>query len=438
MKLSELRGQKILVLGLGQEGVATINFLLKNGVADFAAADVKSREDLSAEAQEALRKAACPFVGGENYLADLAAFDVVIKSPGVKIPPLQAAKAKKITSATAIFFANCEAKIIGITGSKGKSTTANAIYQLLKAGGKNVVFVGNIGNPMLAVLGQTSDFVVAELSSYQLENLPYSPHIAVLSSFFPEHLDYHGSLESYRDAKMNIFRWQGRGDFAIVPEDFSLPFATEARVITFGDQVGDFFLYQDEKIAPKSSLKLLGEHNIRNATAAIIVAKILDIPNAAIQKGLENIEPLPHRLNFIATKNEVEFWDDAISTNPDSTIAALNCFPERVGTLFLGGSDRDLDFTDLAKGIVKRQIPVLIFFPTNGEKIWNSIKPFLSSQYQPKTFFATGMKDAVRYAAENTEKGKIALFSTASPSFSLWKNYKDQGEQFSAAVHSLL
>jgi len=425
--LNNLKNKKLLILGLGREGIDTFKFLRKIfpnkilGIADrlkisdlrFKIKDKKIRWHL-----------------GKNYLKALKNYDVIVKSPGIPIHLITgiktAFKEGKVTSQTEIFFENCPGKIIGITGTKGKSTTAALIYKILKEGGLKAHLVGNIGKPVLNLLFSASpeDVYVYELSSHQLFNLKKSPHIAVFLNIYPEHLDYYQNFKEYADAKANITRYQTGNDYLI--------YNSENKLVS--------------KIAKKSKAKkipiptdeigkipLVGKFNLQNAAAAICVGKIFGISNKEIAKAIKNFKPLPHRLEYIGTYKGIKFYNDSLSTIPETTIAALDALGEKVETIFLGGFDRGLDFKNLAKRILKSKIENLILFPTTGEKIWKKIIS-LKSKNRFRAFLVQNMKDAVKLAFKHTQKGKICLLSCASPSFSIFRDYKEKGNLFKKYV----
>lgn len=340
----------------------------------------------------------------KNYLKKQKDYDLAIKTAGMQKSKVTI----PYTTATNIFFSQNKNFTIGVTGSKGKSTTASLIFEILKAAGKKVHFIGNIGSPMLDVsLSKTDpkEIFVIELSSYMLEDIEYSTNIAVLTSLFPEHMDYHQGLESYFAAKESIFKFQKPGDFAVRP-----PFS--------------------EKIPlEKSEIPLLGEHNLQNIKAAVKVARLLKVSDATIKKAIKNFKPLPHRLEFVGEKNGIKFFDDAISTTPESTIAAIKALKE-VGTIFLGGEDRGYDFRELEKTLRKYKIKNVVLFPDSGKRMLKSRKGF-------NILETKSMKSAVEFAFKNTSKGKICLLSNASPSYSLWKNFEEKGDEFQEAVGKL-
>ncbi|MFA5872108.1 MAG: Mur ligase family protein [Parcubacteria group bacterium] len=337
----------------------------------------------------------------KNYLEKQERYDLAIKTSGISKSKVRI----PYTTATNIFFSRNENFTIGVTGSKGKSTTASLIYEILNAAGKKARLIGNIGKPMLEVLlGKVDpkEIFVIELSSYMLEDIEYSPNIAVMTNLFPEHMNYHGNVTNYYEAKKNIFKFQKPEDFAVKP-----PF--------------------HEKIPlKKTEIPLLGAHNLENIKVAIKVARILKIPDKAIIKAIRNFKPLPHRLEFVGEKNGIKFYDDAISTTPESTIAAIKTL-KNIGTIFLGGEDRGYDFRELEKTLQKYKIKNIVLFPKSGQRILKSRKGF-------NVLETRSMQKAVEFAFKNTGKGKICLLSTASPSYSLWKNFEEKGNEFQEAI----
>lgn len=337
----------------------------------------------------------------KNYLDSQMNYDLAVKTPGIQKDKIKI----PYVTATNIFFALNKNFTIGVTGSKGKSTTASLIHEILKAAGKKSRLIGNIGNPMLEVLlgkADPDEIFVIELSSYMLDDIEYSPNIALLLNLFPEHMDYHGGAENYYKAKENIFKFQKFGDIALRP-----PFS--------------------EKIPlPNRELPLAGAHNIKNIRAAVKVARVLKISDAAIKKAVMNFKPLPHRMEFIGEFNGVKFYDDAISTAPESTIAAIKAL-KNIGTIFLGGQDRGYDFRKLEQAVMDHGIRNIVLFPKTGERIFKARRGF-------NILRTSSMADAVKFAFQNTPKGQICLLSTASPSYSLWKNFEEKGDLFKRFV----
>ena len=395
-----------LIVGYGQEGKVSEEYLklkypdLKVGVADMQT--------------------------DPDYLSSQANYDIAVKSPGVS------KEAMKIpyTTATNIFFSYVKqipgVKIIGVTGTKGKSTTASLIYHILKKSGKNVQLLGNIGMPMLSALSQEikkNTIFVLELSSYQLSDIKYSPDIAVVTSLFPEHMDYHSTLKNYYAAKKNILKFQEKEDvFVFDPKNkralgWANEEATKAKKVFFA---GDDFL--NNIVIP-----LIGTHNKDNVRAAVAVAEELGIFDKKIKSGIETFTPLPHRLEFVGKFNDINFYDDAISTTPESTVEAIKSL-ESVDTIFLGGEERGYNFKQLEKVIKRYKIRNVVLFPETGEKINVDGLNILKTE---------SMEDAVRFAYRFTMPGKICLLSCASPSYSLWKNFEEKGEQFQESIKKM-
>ena len=434
--------QKILVLGFGHEGKFSLNYWrklnphLKVWIADRNKIKIPDKY--------------CSVIEGKKYLNQLEDFDLIVKSPGISNQFTEIARARIrgiiFTSITEIFFKNCRGKIIGVTGTKGKSTTATLIYRALKAAGKKVHLVGNIGKDPLKFLGKNSekDFFVYELSSYQLENLRFSPQIAVMINIFPDHLPYHGGFREYCEAKANITRYQKPEDYFIFNSNF--PFikaiagqsaASKKDYSTSWKIKNNDLFYKKEKVISLAEIKLPGEHNLKNITAAAAVLEALDLPLSALAKGIKNFHGLEHRLELVGPKNGISFYDDAISTTPESTMVAIDYLDGKLATIFLGGEDRGYDFNSLAKKLKKIKISNIVFFPVSGKRIKEALKKVYGSESLPNFLDTRDMNAAVQFAAKNTEKGKAVLLSTASPSYSIFKNFEEKGKLFKEAINNL-
>jgi len=391
------------ILGYGKEGEITERYLKKN----FPELEVDILDKKF----------------DKDYLKKQKNYDILVKTPGIskdkiKIP---------YTTATNIFFSEIKSKgnkIIGVTGSKGKSTTASLIYHILKESGKNVFLLGNIGIPMLSALLQevknTAIFVI-ELSSSQLDDIKFSPNIAVLTNLFEEHMDYHKTADNYYLAKKNIIKFQQNRDIFIYNHKNKKALGwlkgLKSKAVPFA------------KIIPlkDSEIPLLGEHNKDNIRAAISVAKRLGVKDDVIKSAIKTFKSLPHRLEFIGEFNGIKFYDDAISTTPESTIMAIKAL-QNIDTIFLGGQDRGYDFSQLEKIVKKCKINNIALFPDSGKRIIKQTKGF-------NILKTRNMEEAVKFAFKYTKPGKICLLSCASPSYSLWKNFEEKGDQFQQAVH---
>jgi UDP-N-acetylmuramoylalanine--D-glutamate ligase len=429
--ISDLKNKKILIVGRGIEGKAAYKYLKKHF--PNAVIDIVDQKD------------------GENYLDQQTIYDIAVKSPGVKKELIKI----PYTTSTNIFLSNQKGKVIGITGTKGKSTTSTLIYEMLKKDGKDAYFGGNIGQSSLAFLDNLNDqsWTVFEMSSFQLQDLKIGPHIAVMLMIAEEHLDYHKSFEEYVDAKRNIFRFQTPSDFAIINRDYiashESDIYTKAKVfgISRERECGNGSFVRDgavwiskdgkkEKIIDVDKIKLVGRHNLENVCAAVCAATIAGVSKKNIVKVLTEFSGLEHRLEFVKDVNGIRFYNDSLATIPRATIEAMEALPE-TETLIAGGHDRGLDYVPLAQYLINGQIKTLILFPTTGKRIWEEICKIISESNRPEKFDVKTMEQAVGIAFAETSPGKICLLSPASASFGIFKDYKDRGEQFKKAVQRL-
>lgn len=415
----------VLLLGYGREGKSTEKFLrlrypnLKIEVADQSQ--------------------------GKKYLEKLRYAQLVIKTPGISphLPEIVAAKKHGIifTSSTQLFFELCKGKIIGVTGTKGKSTTASLIYHILQTNGVPSVLVGNIGNPALDQLTEITPGtqVVFELSSHQLMDLTCSPHIAVLLNVVPEHLDYYIDFAEYVAAKLNITQFQKTADSIIFVAKTSAVEEQIRKVSGAGTLIP--LSTQDIQQGPWSHLTaqenpLKGQFNWENIASAWEVCRQVGLSDEKIQTVLKSFQPLEGRLELVEGKsfNGIYFYDDRLATVPEATIAALTTLGDQVSTIFLGGADRHQDFAALGQAIVTSQVRTVILFPQTGDRIWKSILTANLHKKNIQHFFLESMDEAVRLAYAHTPAGKAVLMSNASPSFGLFKDYQDKAQQYHQAI----
>ena len=448
------KDKKIAILGLGMEGKDLVRFFLQKG-ATITVFDKKSEAELDLSG---IDKAVITLSTGNAYLdKGLEGFDYVFRSPGVYryIPEILKAESRgvAISSAIKLFFELCPAKIIGVTGTKGKGTTSSLIYEILKSAGRDVYLAGNIGVPYLELLPKLTkeSFVVLELSSFQLIDMESSPQIAVVLNITQDHLDWHKDLDEYIDAKKNIVKHQKDNDFAIISADYKVPESfsslTKAEVLYFSrnkkvkgsfSSDGNVYLSTDKEIllGGAKDLLLRGEHNLENVTAAAAVGGVLDISPQAIWKAVSSFKGLEHRLELVGRAKGISFYNDSFATGPQPTIAAVKSFSEPL-TVILGGSEKGLDYKDLGEEISKAENLVsVILIGQVGPKIKEALQ---KAEYGGKLIDMgrASMDEIIGEAVLNTPQGGVILLSPAAASFDMFKDYKDRGKKFKSAVEAL-
>lgn len=450
----EIKGKLALILGFGKEGKSVFNFLQKNypklriGIAD-------KKKIKNSKASEIF----C----GENYLDSINSgkYETIIRSPGVKYgKELLEFKNNggNITTLINIFFSLAKGKIVGITGTKGKSTTSSLIYKILKTQYKDVRLVGNIGKPALDYLkNQTKDTIfVCELSSQQLEDIKYSPHASVFLNVVADHINYHGSFKTYLNSKKNIFRFQKSGDIFITNPDYKIispkEIPTGVKIINFGLKLLSHQVYFEnnsiygngEKIIDQKDIPLIGRGNIENVMAAISASLALGCDIKNIGKTIKKFKSLPHRMEFAGEFKGVKYYNDSMSTVPEVTIHALEGLKEkgeRVEVLIAGGSDTSFDkggnYEVLGKFLGRsKDLRHVVIFPQTGKIVLDLYK-----ENNPKGNLvfhdASNMKDAVGICKKYCSKGSTCLLSPGSTSFGVFKDYKDRGNQFKKLAKNL-
>lgn len=437
MGINDLKNKHVAVLGYGQEGQAITRYLTKHGVKPVLF-DHRPWEAWEKEQREEIKNLGLNFIFGPDAFLELRTFDVAFRSPGIPIQKIKDLGLKlEITSQTKFFFENCKAEIIGVTGTKGKGTTASLIYHILATNRfpltTKVYLTGNIGKTQpLDILDnlQPEDWVVYELSSYQLQDLTQSPHIAVVLMVTGEHLDYHKDLAEYHSAKSSITRNQTPADWAVINSAY--PASVEIGYLGLGKKV--YFSGQEFNLLPEEKIQLKGRHNLENIQAAAKVAEILDIDPAITKQAIAEFRGLEHRLEFVAEKGGIKFYDDSFSTTPESAVAAIKAFSEPL-VVILGGSKKNSDFTELAKTIAQTpNIRALILIGDEAPRIKQAIGEFLKAPKPLMLEGAKNMPEIFDHIKQVAKAGDAVLLSPACASFGMFKNYKDRGEQFKNLV----
>lgn len=424
---------KIAIAAYGVEGQASYRYYSKDPSNEITVFD---------QNPQLVGPESVPTVLGPDAFEKLTDYDLVLRSP--PIPPYALRTNGKIWSGTNEFFAKCPADIIGVTGSKGKGTTASLIASILEAAGRKVWLVGNIGTPALDILDQVQpdDVVVYELSSFQLWDLEAAPKTAVVLFIEQEHLDVHKDMAEYVAAKGNITKFQTPEDILIYDahNEYSRIIAEGSTAQKVGypseltTHIRDGHFYNGEqKMCSVDALQIPGEHNLSNATAAIDAVWKYTQDAAVIEQGLRNFKGLPHRLAFVRSVDGVDYYDDSIATTPTSAVAALRAF-NNPKVIILGGSSKGSDFLELAKELTRHDVRALLI----GDEAAHITEVCRAAGFTDfEIIEAPTMEKVVARAHELAKEGSVVLLSPATASFGLFKNYADRGDQFIAAVNNL-
>lgn len=426
---------KIAIAGYGIEGRANYLYFREQG--DVTIVDEKPAVDDLPEG--------VPTILGEGSFAKLQDFDMVIRT--ASLPPNRIVTGGTVWSATNEFFAKCPAQIIGVTGTKGKGTTCSLVTQILRAAGKTVHLVGNIGVPALSVLPliQPDDIVVFELSSFQLWDAKRSPHVAVVLMIEPDHLNVHASFEEYVGAKANIARFQQPDDIIIYhpaniysSEVAAMSFAmTKQRyqTPTAANITNDQVVIGEQIICSVKDVLLMGEYNLQNVCAAISASWVYTHDIAAIASAVKTFRGLEHRLEFVTTKQGISYYNDSYSSAPTATIAAISAFRTPV-ILIVGGFDRGIDLEPLADSIVgSKHLKKVIVIGQVREKLALLLRQRQFTAFQVSE--ATDMATIVTTAIHHGVSGDSIVLSPGCASFDMFKNFTDRGAQFKQIVEGL-
>ncbi|MEV0005908.1 UDP-N-acetylmuramoyl-L-alanine--D-glutamate ligase [Micromonospora sp. NPDC050980] len=443
MRLSDLRGRHVAVWGAGREGRAAVIAIAAHGPAALVAVD-DSANFLSLPWEGPLA-AAAPLVTGEEGFARLAAADVVVRSPGVpNTHPWMVElrhRGVPVTQGSALWMADHAERTVGVTGSKGKSTTASLISHLLTAMDRPNVFGGNIGVPLLDL--PEAELYVLELSSYQCADLSDSPRVAVVTALFPEHLDAHGGEREYYRDKLNLV---AHGPHTVVVNGADPRLAVElgdravvragspdAVHVAAGPDGAPWFHSRDTPLFPRAVLPLVGRHNEGNLCVALAVLDALGVDVAArrdtLAVAVAEFQGLAHRLTEIPDPSGLTFVDDTLATSPYAAMHAIDAYEGRPLTVIVGGTDRGLDYAPLRAHLAEREITV-IGIPDSGPRIVDA----LAGLPAVRTELADDLVAAVGLARKLTPAGGVVLLSPAAPSYGRFRNFEHRSEVFAQAV----
>lgn len=439
--------KKILILGFGMEGKSTYK-LIRQYMPNKKIYIADKKENLKSECELIKNDINIEINEGNKYLDGLENYDIIMKSPGVSLKDIDISNIKeKIKSQLELLLEFFNIYSIGITGTKGKSTTSSLIYKVLKDQGKDVLLLGNIGTPVFDWIDKINDnmYLVLEMSSHQLEYMDLSPNISIFLNVFEEHLDHYKSLDSYIEAKCNIFTHQKAKDYYIYNaeieaiNDKNHKYNTEAEkfAITLNNKEcieNNIVSYKNNKIYindkemydANNKRKLLGIHNLNNIMFVLTVSKILNLDLDKTIDTINNFEALPHRIEYVGEYNDIIFYNDSIATIPESTINSIEALKD-VNTLIIGGLDRGIDYNKFIKYLNDSNIENIICLPTTGHKIGKEIS-------NANVFTVDNLEEAVKIAKKSTKKHSICLLSPAAASYGFFKNFEERGNKFKLLV----
>ena len=449
--INQLKGKKILILGFGREGVSTYRFIRKY---------FPDTELVAADRSEALNTEEfkddkhITFITGASYSQHLNDYDLIFKTPGVNLNRINYyVQRNRIVSQTELFLQAFGRQTIGVTGTKGKSTTSSLIYHLLSKSRGNAFLAGNIGIPFFDIIDKLDEqsVVVAELSAHQLEYTECSPHIAILLNMYQEHLDHFQSLSDYQLAKMNITKYQNENDVLIYNvEDDHIPklitshayqrksykfscshsvdkgcYCHEDAIVRVenGEIKGEYDLSQHDNLP--------GRHNYNNIMAAILAVKEYGISDEDIIRHLSGFTGLEHRIEYVGCFRGIKFYNDSISTIPEAAIAALNAL-KKVDTLIIGGFDRGISYDMLIEHLHQHPVTNVVFIGPAGQRIkreWEQKYELPVSVLEENDF-----ERIAEFCFQNTAEGRVCLMSPAAASYDQFENFEERGRKFKTCI----
>ena len=417
-----LTGKRILILGYGREGKSALEFIQTNlPDAEYAIADQN-------EVQVENVQTYC----GENYLDAVQNYDIIIKSPGIPTHDFVATdQLPKITSLADLFLRFCKNTIIGVTGTKGKSTTTSLIHHILKTASKNTLLVGNIGIACFDAIEQIQEdtIIVFEISCHQLEFVTASPKIAILLNLYEEHFDHYAKPEDYFTAKKNIYKFQGPEDTLIYGDIFQ--HASREEIAHLPMHKIDLF---KDSIAEDSEIHthLVGQHNMVNIRAAIAACEAAGLSKEDILPTIESFQGLPHRMQFVGEYKNIKFYNDSIATAQEAVINAITALKD-VDTLLLGGMDRGLNYQKLVDFLRNSSVRNIILLPET-KQVFQRL--FNEAPFSQNLIPVANMDEAVKMAYQLTAKHHICLLSPAAASYNTYKNFEERGNDYMSLVRS--
>lgn len=452
-----IKFRKVAIIGLGVSNLPLLDYLYEKK-AKVTVFDERNEKDISKEIKDKITNYGFTSYLGKECLANLKGFDMIFRSPSCLPTRAELQQEENrgaiITTEIEMLMKMCPCKIIGITGSDGKTTTTSLIYSILKKAGYRAFLGGNIGTPLFTKLSEMlpEDIVVLELSSFQLMGMEISPDIAVITNITPNHLNIHKDYEEYIEAKKNIFNYQNENGILILNYDNPITNhckkEAKGKVVYFShkEKLDNGFIVQGKMIKEcedrvrKHILNgeetiLRGNHNLENMATAIAATKTLVSIDKAVE-AIKEFKPVEHRIELIREINQVKWYNDSASSSPTRTLSGLNAFDEKI-ILIAGGYDKNLDYQPLAKTIVEKVNGLLLIGQTAG-KIFEVVKEELETQNKRLDIhMCESLEQTVELAKKLAKSGNVVLFSPASASFDMFKDFADRGNQFKSLVNKI-
>lgn len=451
-----IKNKKIAIIGLGVSNIPLIEYLYKlsTNITVFDKREEKLIDNLGIEK---IKEYNIKLITGKDNLESLKGFDIIFRSPSCRpdLPEIQAEieRGAILTSEIEMLIELCPGTVVGVTGSDGKTTTTSLIYNIIKQKGYNCYLGGNIGIPLFTKIDEMKpeDIIVLELSSFQLMNMKKSPNISVITNISPNHLDIHKSYDEYIEAKANIFKYQTESDILITNFDNEitkkLSKQAPGKIVYFSskEKLEDGVILDDNTIKicedglrrhvlKVEDILLRGKHNYENICTAIAATLTLADVDTQI-KVIENFKGVEHRLEFVKEIDGIKWYNDSIGSSPSRTIAGLNSFSEKI-VLIAGGYDKHLDYTPIAEPIINN-VSKLILLGQTADKIETAVKNKLQGEKLLSIYRTNSLKEAVETAKKVAIKGEVVLFSPASASFDMFKNFEERGNKFKEIISKI-
>ena len=436
--------KKIIILGFGREGQSTYNLIRKYlPTQQLYISDKKENFQKNFDFLE--NDKYLTIISGDNYLENLDSYDIIMKSPGISFVNLDTSKyLYKIKSQLELLLEFFNNFTIGITGTKGKSTTSSLIYKILKDQNVKTAFLGNIGVPVFDYIDtiEQDTIILLEMSSHQLEYMDVSPNIAILLNIYQEHLDHYESYLKYAEAKCNIYKYQKKNDYFLynVDNEMISKLVRHTNGITYkvsldGKRNSDIYMkkdkifFNDKEIYNRNEKRnIIGDYNLNNIMFALGVSEILNLDLTKTIKSISEFKTLEHRLELVGKYDDVLYYDNSIGTIPIATIEAVKAL-KYVDTLIIGGMDRGIDYKDFIQFLNDSEINNIICMPKTGHDIAKKIK-------KKKCYIVDTMEEAVNTAKKVTKKGKICLLSPAAASYGFFKNFEERGNLYKKLIQN--